>query len=750
MITTSIIGFPRIGQKRELKKGVESFWKGSASADDLLKIALEIKRKNYEIQKETGVDIIPSNDFTFYDAVLDHSIMLGQIPKRYIENNDPLSLETYFAMARGKESIPPLEMTKWFDTNYHYTVPELTENFKVFHNRPLKEFEWAKNNLGIKTKPVIMGIYTYLKLAKLNDSELFARKLKELAKPYAQILDELDKASVEYIQIDEPSLVLGEDRDLVKLAGEIYSEIAKIKKNSKWILQTYFEDVTEHFSEIISWPFDYIGLDLVRGKTNISALQKIGFPKDKRVALGITDGRNVFRTDIKEVFEVLKQIHSLGLLENSILQPSSSLLHLPYSVKDEKNLPKELNGYIYFAKEKLEELHLIKKLFADGLPDHEKLKKYSDDFQTEVDEKMRKRLSNIKDSDFKRGKSFADRKMIQNRRFNLPLFPTTTIGSFPQTEKLRKTRAEWKSNKISTEQYKQLIKDDITEVIKLQEKIGLDVLVHGEFERTDMVEFFGMQMNGFLFTKNGWVQSYGTRCVKPPIIYGDVSRKNPMTLEEAIFSQSLTSKPVKGMLTGPITIINWSFLRPDIHKREVAYEIALALRDETIDLEKNGIKMIQIDEPAIREGLPLKRHKREEYLNLSVKAFRLCSSGVKDETQIHTHMCYSEFNEIIRQIYDLDADVISIENARSSDELLKVFKDFNYDHFIGPGIYDVHTERVPSVEEIFDRIKKITNYLRKDLIWINPDCGLKTRGYAETVESLKNMVKAARKSREEI
>jgi 5-methyltetrahydropteroyltriglutamate--homocysteine methyltransferase len=746
MIQTSIIGFPRIGEKRDLKKAIESFWAGEIDEASLIKSAEKIKEKNYNLQIEHGIDIIPSNDFSLYDGVLDLSVMLGQVPKRYLEHGPANSIQTYFAMARGKGSTPPLEMTKWFDTNYHYTVPELTGSFELIENRPLTEFKWAEKKLGIKTKPVLLGFYTYLKLAKVKKESQFKEMLASLSKIYETILRELDEAGADYVQIDEPALVLGEDSEIVKFAGDLYREISKSKKNSEWILQTYYEDISEHFDEVLKWPFDYLGLDLVRGSKNLEHISKLTGASKKKLALGLVDGRNIWKNNISGSLKTLKHLESKGLLEEAIIQTSCSLSHVPYTVRNEKNIPAGLDGRLAFAVEKLDELSEIKQCHTkDKMPKQE-----SAGFSSVPDPKTSSSLNDLKESDFKRPKPFAERIKMQQRVLNLPLLPTTTIGSFPQTEDLRKVRSDWKKGKMTDEDYKTFIQQEIVSILSLQEMIGLDVLVHGEFERTDMVEFFGEKLKGFHFTGSGWVQSYGSRCVRPPIIFDDVKRTKPMTVDEVAFAQTQTSKHVKGMLTGPVTIVNWSFPRIDIPKKDIAFQIALALREETKDLEKAGIRIIQIDEPAIREGLPLKKSDREDYLDWSVKAFRLASSGVKDETQIHTHMCYSDFNEMIRSIYEMDADVLSIENARSSDELLAVFKEFNYDHQIGPGVYDIHTERIPSASEIEDKIRKVLNHIRKELLWINPDCGLKTRKYPESTKSLHNMVEAARKIRQSL
>lgn len=748
MVITSTIGFPRIGPKRELKKAVESLWKGDINEEELLLRSDDIRLTNYRIQKEKGIDLIPSWDCSLYDKVLDHSVLFGQIPERYLKFGEPTSTEVYFAMARGKEASPPLEMTKWFDTNYHYIVPELTSSFELTENLPLREYLFAKSE-GIDTKPVLLGPYTFLKLAKLADEEVFKQKLYELLPLYKKILKELDENGAGFIQIEEPALIYGEDSDLVQTCTDLYKKLSSVKSSSKWILQTYFEHIDEHFRTVTTWPFDYIGLDFVRGIENLDSLKRYSLPKDKRLALGIIDGRNVWKSDLKKTVKILAEVKDQGYLNDAIVQPSCSLMHIPYSLKKEKFLSKELKGLLSFAEERLDELAILKKTLLNDLklPSNYRAPDLSS-FSTIT--KTRERIKNIKEHDFQRNKPFPERACLQQRKLNLPLLPTTTIGSFPQTDELRKVRVKWKTKKITPNEYKEYIHKEIIKVIELQEEIGLDVLVHGEFERTDMVEFFGQKLNGFFFTKSGWVQSYGSRCVKPPIIYGDVERTAPMTVEKITFAQSRTTKPVKGMLTGPVTIINWSFPREDIKREEIAFQIALALRDETLDLEKSGISIIQIDEPALREGLPIKKDRQQEYLDWAVRSFRLCSSGVKDDTQIHTHMCYSDFNEIIRTIYDLDADVISIENARSSDELLSVFKDFNYDHYIGPGVWDVHSPTVPLAEEIEDKIKKVSNHIKKELLWINPDCGLKTRDYPETIESLKNMVRAAQKLREEL
>lgn len=750
MVLSSIIGFPRIGENRELKKAVEDFWKGAITEAELFKAANDIKIANYKEQMEAGIDLIPCNDFSFYDQMLDTAFMLGVIPERFVdESKSPI--QVYFDMARGTDEAYACEMTKWFDTNYHYIVPEIEGDFTLKENIPLMEFKFAKKELNLITKPVIIGPFTFLKLSKTTR---FKENIIKLIPIYIQIIESLERAGAEYIQIDEPALVLDLTPEEIKLAVTALNAICKRKGAAKIILQTYFEDIRQVYKDLTTLPIDYLGIDLVRGKATLGSIKKHKLPKKIGLALGVVDGRNIWATDLKAALKTIKDASKLVDIENCIIQSSCSLQHLPYSLKHETRMNAEIKSWLAFAKERLHEIALICKMLKHG---EKKYKKQLDNNARMLKNKakskqllknaVRKRIKGLKPNMFKRS-DYQKRTIKQKHALKLNLLPTTTIGSFPQTPEVRKMRAAYKNGLATEKEYHEFINNKIEEVIKLQEEIGIDVLVHGEFERSDMVDFFGQQLEGMLITQNGWVQSYGSRCVRPPIIYGDILRPAPMTVRETVFAKSLTNKIVKGMLTGPVTILNWSFVRDDIPREQVAYQLALALRDETAELEQNGIKIIQIDEPAFREGLPLKKASQKKYLEWAVKAFKLSSCGVKDETQIHTHMCYAEFNNIIDYIHKMDADVISIENSRSGGALLGAFEKYKYNLGIGPGVYDIHSPRVVSKEEILSTLQKSLQVINKDLIWVNPDCGLKTRGYKETIPSLKNMVAATREMRE--
>ncbi|WP_457634817.1 5-methyltetrahydropteroyltriglutamate--homocysteine S-methyltransferase [Persephonella sp.] len=752
-IKTTAFGYPKIGPDREMKKAVESYWKGNITRDQMLKTVEEINLKRLQKVTNADLDLIPSNDFSLYDFVLDISTMIDAVPERFRAIQD--SLDRYFAMARGTENAVACEMTKWFDTNYHYIVPELTGNFRLIKNRPLDSYLWAKEKSGVETKPVIVGAFTYLMLSKVyqkqegsilmemvraDQSEKFGIFLMEIAEVYNKILKELQENGVKTVQFDEPALVLDLEDRKVEMLIEAYKVITDGIENLEVFVHTYYESLDSFERIVHELPVSGIGLDFVVNNENLENLKKYGFPKEKKLQAGVISGRDPWRTNYKEVLDLLDQIEKVVDQDRIILSNASPLFHLPVSAKAEKgHLDENLIELLSFADERLEELKTLKQIINEGKPVPQ---------QSAVDrfkiKKVRELVKGIEDQEIKRPHPFKERYKKQMELLGLPKFPTTTIGSFPQTDQLRKIRADYRKGNISQEEYENFIKDQIRYAVKIQEELELDVFVHGEFERTDMVEFFGQKLEGFAFTKNGWVQSYGTRCVRPPIIYGDISRPEPMTLKETVYAQSLTKKPVKGMLTGPVTILNWSFYRKDIPKKEIAYQIALALRDEVIDLEKEGIKIIQIDEPAFREGLPLKKRKQEEYLNWAVKAFRLTHNTVKETTQIHTHMCYSEFNEIIEWIYKMDADVISIEASRSRGEIIKAFENFNYDHGIGVGVYDIHSPRIPSVEEMLEIAERTVQVIDKDLIWINPDCGLKTRQWKEVIPALKNMVEVAK------
>jgi 5-methyltetrahydropteroyltriglutamate--homocysteine methyltransferase len=753
MVIASNIGFPRIGENRELKKTVEEYWKGKLSESELADAADKIKLSNYQAQIKAGIEHIPCNDFSLYDQTLDLAFMLDVIPERF-RNSRKSDLEIYFDMARGNEESYACEMTKWFDTNYHYIVPEISGIFSLRHNKPLNEFNFAKNKLGIIAKPVIIGPFTFLKLSRNNN---LAENMEKLVPIYSQIIASLSRAGAEYIQVDEPLLVKNISREELSIFKKAWKQILSQKINSNVIIQTYFEDLEESlYKELTKLPFNLIGIDLVWGENNLKTIKKHKLPPNKALALGIVDGRNIWASDIKEAVQTIKSLRPFVNIDRCLLQPSCSLLHLPYTVKNETDLNPKIKPWLAFAKERLSEIRLIADIINNGEAKYlDKIKENSHILAGKAksklltDRQVAKRIKDIKPAMFCRT-HYDKRKTKQEHLLKLPLLPTTTIGSFPQTSEVRHLRAEFENGRISADAYQEFINKKIEEVINLQNEIGLDVLVHGEFERSDMVAFFGKQLNGMLFTENGWVQSYGSRCVKPPVIYGDISRNAPMTLKETIYAQSITDKIVKGMLTGPITIINWSFPRNDVPEKTIAFQLALVLRDEITDLENNGIKIIQIDEAAFREGLPLKHNKWKEYLSWAVKAFRLATAGVKDETQIHTHMCYSDFNDIIGSIYEMDADVISIEDSRSGGQLLESFKNFKYDRGIGPGVYDIHSPRIASQEEITAQIQRILQHINKQTLWINPDCGLKTRTYKETIPSLRNMVSAAIEMRDRL
>ncbi|GAF64051.1 5-methyltetrahydropteroyltriglutamate--homocysteine S-methyltransferase [Bacillus sp. TS-2] len=751
-IKTSSLGYPRIGENREWKKALEGYWAGQLTKDELNHQLTELRLSFLKKQQDAGLDLIPVNDFTYYDHILDLSTMFNLIPKRF-EQTSGDELDTYYAMARGNKEAQACEMTKWFNTNYHYIVPEI-ENKKptLTENKPLKAYLEAKEKLGIEGKPVIVGPFTFLKLAKGYEPEEFAQLLDNFTPVYIELLQELAEAGVKWVQLDEPSLVTTLSRNEIRLITSVYNKIRTAVPSLKIILQTYFDAVSD-YKEVITLPVDAIGLDFVHGyEENLSLIKEFGFPDDKILAAGIIDGRNIWKEDLQKTNDKIEQITAVVPVARLFIQPSSSLLHVPVTLVHEKELDSLVLSALAFADEKLEELSTIKKLILANSEQKQKLldenKKIFDkisqsawrsSYQNNEQQLLAKRTTPV-----------TERQKIQQQKFDLPLLPTTTIGSFPQTKEVRRARNQWRKGQLNQADYEAFVKEQIKKWIDIQENLDLDVLVHGEFERNDMVEFFGEKLGGFVFTKNGWVQSYGSRCVKPPVIFGDVHFKEEMTVAETVYAQSLTKKPVKGMLTGPVTILNWSFERSDISRQEVANQIAEALIKEVEALEAAGIEMIQVDEPAIREGLPLKERDWEYYLNWAVEAFRISTSTVKDTTQIHTHMCYSDFRTIIQSISDLDADVISIETSRSAGELISTFESNVYDKGIGLGVYDIHSPRIPSVEEISIVINRALEVLPKELFWVNPDCGLKTRGEKETVAALENMVTAAKASREKL
>ncbi len=757
-VKNSNLGYPRIGEKREWKKLLESFWTGKLGETEFLSGMKQIRLHHIRKQKDAGIDLIPVGDFTFYDHVLDTAVMFGLVPERFQYDGGPVSLETYFAMARGNKDTPACEMTKWFNTNYHYIVPELEHFHPVLvENRPLQAYLEAKEELGVDGKPVLIGPYSFIKLSKGYSPEQFANVLEKLLPPYAEALQQLKNAGVHWIQIDEPCLT-GNVSDMdIEHVKNVYKYLHEAVPQLDIILQTYF-DAVDVYDQIVKLPVKAIGLDFVHGKSgNVKALFEHGFPNDKVLMAGVIDGRNIWGSDLLEKMDLLTTLSQVVSFDRIVVQPSCSLLHVPVSTKYETKLDSVLKEALAFADEKLKEIVLLAEaLRVQPVTDDNELSSQLKQRQAAISElnqsTFRSKNGNKPDAAHatKRNLPFEERQKIQQEKWKLPLLPTTTIGSFPQTVEVRKARQLWRAGEWSDLQYHQFIQEQIQTWIEIQEDIGLDVFVHGEFERTDMVEFFGEKLDGFAFTQNGWVQSYGSRCVKPPVIYGNVHFISPMTVKETLYAQSLTSKPVKGMLTGPITILNWSFVRDDISRKEVAFQIALALQKEVEALEAAGIQMIQVDEPALREGLPLKKEQWDDYLSWAVEAFRICTSTVKDTTQIHTHMCYCEFQDIIDSIKALDADVISIETSRSHGELISSFENDTYDKGIGLGIYDIHSPRVPGVDEMKLMIERALRVLPDRLFWINPDCGLKTRGINETVQALKNMVQVAREVRKDL
>jgi len=762
---TQNLGYPRIGSQRELKKICENYWADKTGYKNVLQVGKNIRHENWKLQKEAGIDVIPSNDFSFYDHVLDHSLTFGAIPKRYNEvilKKGNSELDLYFAMARGYQKegldVVAMEMTKWFDTNYHYIVPEFYKDqpFKLFSTKIIDEFYEAKQ-LGIITKPVLIGPVSYLLLGKEKEAGFEKIDLiKNLLPVYIEILARLDALDVEYIQFDEPFLTLDLTEKDKKAYEYAYKEIRKAFPKLKIVLATYFEGLGNNLALTTSLPVNVLHIDLVRAEDQLNEV--LDSLKDGIIlSLGLVDGRNIWKNDFKKSVSIINQVIEKRGQDKVWIAPSCSLIHSPVDLDNEtneQNLSAEIKQWLAYAKQKIAEVATLKKLITNENPTstQQKLEENKIAIANRKVSKIihnpevKQRVLSLKEQDGERLSPFSSRR-IKQQELNLPRYATTTIGSFPQTAEVRSWRAKLKNGTYTVEEYDNLIAQETKKAVKWQEEIDLDVLVHGEFERNDMVEYFGEQLNGFAFSKNGWVQSYGSRCVKPPIIFGDVSRPKPMTVKWTAYAQSLTSKHMKGMLTGPVTILQWSFVRNDQPRSETCTQIALAIRDEVCDLENAGIKIIQIDEPAIREGLPLRKADWQTYLNWAVKAFKISASGVKDDTQIHTHMCYSEFNDIIQNIADMDADVITIETSRSQMELLDAFADFKYPNEIGPGVYDIHSPRVPKREEMVQLLKKAKAVIPSEQLWVNPDCGLKTRGWDETKKALIEMVEAAKEMR---
>ena len=765
MATASNLGFPRIGAHRELKRAVEGYWKGDLSKDELRDSARALRASHWSTQQDLGLDVVPSNDFSYYDQVLDACAMVGAVPERFPWDGDTVDLDTYFAMARGLQEkdlegegsgVQAMEMTKWFDTNYHYIVPEFSRDtdFSLSSTKVIDEYEEAKAH-GVETRPVLIGPVSFLLLGKTQEDDLDALDLlDDLLPVYAEVLQALADAGCEAVQLDEPNLVLDlsdEERAAFTQAYDALADAADLDLH----VATYFGGLEDNLPTALDLPIDALHLDLDRGAGQLQAALDHGVPDDLALSLGVIDGRNVWRADLDSLLETVQAaVDALGT-DRVLVGPSCSLLHVPVDLDTEPALSDDMKRWFAFAAQKVEEIVALAER-VDGNEEAtealfeksraaRKARAQSDWIN---DDGVQDRVAGIDASMTERDAPHAQRAPLQREALDLPTLPTTTIGSFPQTDDVRRMRAQYKKEEITQDEYEAFIEEQIAETIAAQEEIGLDVLVHGEPERGDMVEHFGRQLDGFLFTENGWVQSYGTRCVRPPIIAGDVSRPEPMTTRWLAYANDQTDQPVKGMLTGPVTMLQWSFVRDDQPRAETCRQIALAIRDEVVDLEDVGVQAIQIDEPAFREGLPLREHQWDDYLDWAVECFRLASSGVRNETQIHTHMCYSEFNDIIEAIADMDADVISVEASRSKMELLDSFDEFDYPNEIGPGVYDIHSPRVPTVEEMESLIRKALDVLDPEQMWVNPDCGLKTRRWVEVRPALENMVQAAENARE--
>jgi 5-methyltetrahydropteroyltriglutamate--homocysteine methyltransferase len=770
MALSNVSGFPRIGPGRELKFATEAHWRDELPAEELLEVGSKIRLDNWRLMQAAGIDLIPSNDFSLYDQVLDAVCLVGAVPERYGHSGGPVDLDTYFAMARGRQDrgvdVTALEMTKWFDTNYHYLVPELgpRTRFSLSSEKPFDEHAEAMEELGIDTVPVLVGPVSFLLLSKPADgvSEGFDRLslVEPLIEVYGEALERLAEQGATWVQFDEPCFV--EDRgerelDALRLA---YEELAKVQERTRILVKTYFDHAGDAYGVLRDLPVEGIGLDLHRGPHaaephNVEFIAEQGGLEDQTLFAGIVDGRNVWISDLEHSLDLLEGLRSR--VGDLVVSTSCSLLHAPLDLDAEPGLDDELRSWMAFAKQKVGEVATLARGLGEG---REAIAAELDANDRALEDRrtshrtrnaaVRARVESLTDGDARRDGSFELRSEAQRARIEFPLFPTTTIGSYPQTPEIRKARAALRDGEIDEPEYESRMKAEIERVIRFQEEVGLDVLVHGEPERNDMVQYFAEQMEGYAFTENAWVQSYGSRYVRPPILYGDVNRADPMTIEWILYAQSLTGKPVKGMLTGPVTMLQWSFVRDDQPLSATCEQLALAIRDEVADLEEAGVQVIQVDEPAIREGLPLRRDRWDEYLRWAVYSFRLATSSVRDETQVHTHMCYSDFGDIMERIQEMDADVLLIEAARSRMELLHDWERTGYDKQIGPGVYDIHSPRVPPAEEMAELLRAAARVLPAELLWVNPDCGLKTRRWEEVDASLRNMVQAAKQLREEL
>jgi 5-methyltetrahydropteroyltriglutamate--homocysteine methyltransferase len=760
---THNLGYPRIGSHRELKSACEGYWSGKTSLDDLRATGKALRQAHWQAQQESGIDLIPCNDFSFYDHVLDMTVALGAIPRRYEKLRGGDDLDLYFAMARGYQKegldIIAMEMTKWFDTNYHYIVPEFErgQSFALNASKAVGELTEA-GALGVAAKPVLIGPVSYLLLGKEKEPGFHRLELLERLLPvYIELLQGLQQAGAALVQVDEPFLALDLDERIWSAYLTAFTVINRAVPDLQIMVATYFEGVRDNANLAVTLPVQALHLDLVRAPEQLEEVLAAA-PPGLTLSLGVVDGRNIWKNDLGNAVQLVQSAARKLGNDRVMVAPSCSLLHVPYDCTLEEEgapLPAEVRNWLAFARQKLDEVVTVASLAKEATVARSEVVAENSALLAARRESpvihrpgVKTRVEAVSPQDLKRQSHFSDRRRKQQQALNLPLFPTTTIGSFPQTAELRKLRAQLGQGKIDEAEYDKAIEREIVQAVRFQEEIGIDVLVHGEFERNDMVQYFAEQLEGCCFTQNGWVQSFGSRCVRPPIIYGDVERKRPMTVRWSSFARSQTSRPVKGMLTGPVTILQWSFVRDDQPRRDTAMQLALAIRDEVTDLEKEGLAVIQIDEPAFREGLPLRKHDRSHYLRWAVECFRLATSSVRDETQIHTHMCYAEFTDIMDNIAAMDADVITIETSRSQMDLLNGFKSFSYPNDIGPGVYDIHSPRIPSTEEMVELLQRALHSVPKERLWVNPDCGLKTRGWTETRGALTNMVAAARRLRE--
>jgi 5-methyltetrahydropteroyltriglutamate--homocysteine methyltransferase len=761
MTLSNISGFPRIGPNRELKFATEGYWSDRVSASELAEVGRSIRADNWRLMQAAGIDLIPSNDFSYYDQVLDAVALVGAVPERYGHGGGDVGLDTYFAMARGNQDVTAMEMTKWFDTNYHYIVPELGPDtrFSLSSAKPFDEYVEAEEVIGAATVPVLIGPVSFLLLSKpaegVADDFDPLTLLEPLLGVYGEVIERFAAHGAEWVQIDEPCFVATRSERELGALDRAYRVLAGVHERTRLLVKTYFEAVGDAYPLLRELPIEGVGLDLHRGPHNFELIGKHGPLEGKTLFAGVVDGRNVWANDLQATLEQLESIR--GAADELVVSTSCSLLHTPIDLDTEPDLDRELRAWMAFAKQKVDEVATLARALSEGAgavagelgASREAVAGRRGSERTR-DPGVRERVGALGEDDARRESSFEVRREAQRAELELPPFPTTTIGSYPQTAEIRETRMKLRRGEISWEEYERRMRTEIEKVVRFQDELGLDVLVHGEPERNDMVQYFAEQLDGYVTTENAWVQSYGSRYVRPPILYGDVSRPRPMTVEWITYAQSLTEKPVKGMLTGPVTMLQWSFVRDDQPRSQTCEQLALAMRDEVADLESAGIRVIQVDEPAIREGLPLRTERWDEYLDWAVHCFRVATSGVRDETQIHTHMCYSEFRDIMDHVSALDADVLLIWHARSHAELLEYWRRRGYDKDIAPGVWDIHSPRVPPAEEMAGMLRGVAEALPPERLWVGPDCGLKTRGWPEVEASLRNMVDAAKQLREEL